>query len=1077
MLTREHQPRVMAQVQGCRAASGGRYEPDGTQIITSEGEDGPYPARRFQCVPLVDAICKNYDKANHAKPFHPDGTPKDQSWYLTCYNILNVPWTGDILYPTAAEDPEFLPHYSFDYLGQVGYRLSKQSPGALVNSHMLKYREQVVGSMLMIDGDLSDLYPKTDPRWMPYYQSSDPTVVEKLPWDRSPDLFEFFNKETLPRLRETLPWFSCCTSFYTTKNGWRWVAMLDRPIPVFGVPGCVEDLVLGLMISMAQNQIGVDSGCKDWTRHMRVPRCFKGDVPLGSLPYFRCSFNDVDTSTNECDEPPTELAGWSPDIFPRYSKMDFKGLLEDPSWDHIAKVLGKGRRASGDKAFSWNEHMLDVELGDMPSPEECQTLLQIEGRPTESVRTIDRVVKRLTGMDPSKSKAGFLVGPALRLWSLMFEGAPILEEFAIANGAAGLHFGNFYATKELCQILRDRIDNRSGITPQLIYALMVQPYLTAMHQRAQVDPSSSRSEEAVRAEAWRATCTHFMTQLALKKERQEEEAAEEERRLYEQLIADQQQDYARQLIWDYQRRIWGQTDDQVRETWYQRLLMITDNGVSVCQIRDGAVRWSDPAKDWATTCVHIRDAGHDLIRLEDVDENGNPHLRDRNMVLKEHATSIGGNFKCSRLTDSNWVELTYENRQPLFRFIQKLPGMAEGVEAVYHPCIEEYLTLIGGPLTGKLMDWLACFTRIDKPLPALYIKGRPGIGKGMITEGLKLLTARKKYAEFADALGNFQDHYIDTPYIVCDEDTGVPSASVFVKNVVGVLRKMIGGSFDHVNVKGVKGAEIEGEWRLFISANNADVFDIKQELTESDIEAMVGRVFYIDCDERTGRIKELIRQAGGRNGNQYGAGTETDQWTLRIAQHIKWMEQNRAIEYGSRFLIDVPESDWHESLRVNSSGGKIITQAIKAAIDKVAIAGNCEFCYVDQKKHRVLINLSAFALFVEDNFSKFKGNLGSVLSRLSHQSMVRYRTKDKTGRDCRPRCYNLDVRAVAMALYNSGYDVDFRHVFGDDMWNDLMPESIKREYRDDALQEPHPQSDGQVIQGPGSTYPLNVGTS
>lgn len=66
--------------------------------------------------------------------------------------------------------------------------------------------------------------------------------------------------------RATLPVLAT-TGWYLTKHGYRLVQPLAEPIPVLAV----EDLLRRWLADLAAAGVDVDPGCRDWTRHFRMP--------------------------------------------------------------------------------------------------------------------------------------------------------------------------------------------------------------------------------------------------------------------------------------------------------------------------------------------------------------------------------------------------------------------------------------------------------------------------------------------------------------------------------------------------------------------------------------------------------------------------------------------------------------------------------------------------------------------------------------------------------------------------------------------------------------------------------------
>lgn len=1043
-LNRNEQPRVLVQILDNKSISGIDWQKDGIPVPMCDGESGPYRARMFEALPLVESLIREYEPAQN-KPNRKDGTPYDQGFYLTSYNICFPTFTSDKVYDDFMTDPDMRDGYSFSSLDVRGFRQNKQSPRLLQNLGIIRYRQQVCASIAMIDGDNSDLWPKSDPRYKDWYASPDPSVIEKLPWNE--ERMKLFKEEVLPQLLEKESWVKKAACFYTTENGWRLVFCLDRPIPVTGCSGCLEDILLGMMTRLAIAGVGVDTGCKDWTRNMRVPKCYKGTRAIWKNPFFRLSWNGIDIDAEDSNDPPEFIQAFDPRTLPTYSTIPIRDYIHHANWYLIRKTLYGMVGDDGKKRADWGELDIDIDLGSMPDDEEVRQLLYLEGseKHTNEWTNIRAKIKKYT---EGQKKIGYRTELAKRLFPLLFEGAPNLEEFAKVRGMNGLHYGNYYATWDLCTVLREVIPS-----PQMIYALMVEPYLTAMQKRAETDSKNARSEASVKQEAWRAVVRHYPVQVAINIQ-QEKDREEEAQRREGHSTTSQDDIRASLLIQDQLEKWTGMSKDWIETNWRHHLLVSSILGVSVLQIKDDKVSYSNPVsskKEWVT---HVAKSGHTLINLYDTSEE--PKIRPEDDLFYNYGVSCGKIVKADRLIDRNQITYIREGGEMIPCFIQKLPGLAEDIEPHYHADVEEYLHLIGGKHTETFLDWFWAFTQIDQPCPALYLHGASGIGKGMIIDGLTQLTSRKQYAEFKDAMGNFQDFYEDTFFLIVDEGT---DSNNFQKDVVSVLRRMIGGQLRQLNLKGVKGIHVNGEWRLMAAANNSDLFQIKHDLTEQDIDALNGRIFYLDANKNTAAIKAFLKRQGGRHGNEQGPGTVATQWPRRIAEYVMWLRQNREVKKGDRFLIDAPKTPWHDQMRVTSAGGLTICQAIQGCMELVQRQQYTKAIHIDPKKSKVYIKAEEFETFVEKNFPRYKGQVTKTLQRLAKGAPERVRIpqEGKLIRNCpRHYMYPIDIKAVIGALHAHGYETDFRDVFGVDMWAKVVPKHIRDELKDVDIPEPPP---------------------
>jgi hypothetical protein len=222
-------------------------------------------------------------------------------------------------------------------------------------------------------------------------------------------------------------------------------------------------------------------------------------------------------------------------------------------------------------------------------------------------------------------------------------------------------------------------------------------------------------------------------------------------------------------------------------------------------------------------------------------------------------------------------------------------------------------------------------------------------------------------------------------------------------------------------------------------------------------------------------------QHGGRYGNQHKAtGTEGDKWPLKIAQYVMWLTQNRQVRRGERFLMDAPATPWHENLRVSSAGGIILCQAVAESIRHAAERDGCtDILAIVPKDNAVYVRLDMFERFVERQYPRFRSQVSGALARLSTvKTRIRWPECGKMVQNQhRFRVHALDIQAVIQTLHQQGYDADFRKEFGKNMWQAVLPDHLRGEYKDPdetpppppplQLPTPPPPSDPQGTAGNG----------
>jgi hypothetical protein len=118
-------------------------------------------------------------------------------------------------------------------------------------------------------------------------------------------------------------------------------------------------------------------------------------------------------------------------------------------------------------------------------------------------------------------------------------------------------------------------------------------------------------------------------------------------------------------------------------------------------------------------------------------------------------------------------------------------------------------------------------------------------------------------------------------------------------------------------------ATIKGCLRLLVTANNDNALKIEEDLTPDDYEAIVQRIGYIHSPSAA---KLYLQSLGGR--------ATTEAWVEGdgIAQHVLWLQKNRTVQPGKRFLVDGWESDLHKNLQSSSGVAGMVVEVIAYAV-------------------------------------------------------------------------------------------------------------------------------------------------
>lgn len=217
--------------------------------------------------------------------------------------------------------------------------------------------------------------------------------------------------------------------------------------------------------------------------------------------------------------------------------------------------------------------------------------------------------------------------------------------------------------------------------------------------------------------------------------------------------------------------------------------------------------------------------------------------------------------------------------------------------AEYDEEIDEWLTLLAGdsaPETiasrakpgtkaARLCDWLATVTELDKPAPALFLKGEAGVGKGLFADGLARLWGSDRPTSLQQAMGTFNQAITRCPLVLGDERIpetfkGEPRTEE--------LRELITTRVFELNRKNRDVITCHGALRIILAANNFGMISRRAELTPEDALALADRFILI---EPSPLARDYLIQKGGP---VWG---ETVVMEDRLAKHAHWLREQSEI--------------------------------------------------------------------------------------------------------------------------------------------------------------------------------------
>lgn len=360
------------------------------------------------------------------------------------------------------------------------------------------------------------------------------------------------------------------------------------------------------------------------------------------------------------------------------------------------------------------------------------------------------------------------------------------------------------------------------------------------------------------------------------------------------------------------------------------------------------------AKDLGCAVTDVRqrvilDSGKDYFVWDEAEKcYSQPYLNQRQLLaaLKLHAPLLAGEVLWAK---EPTADILRDFSSPVNRIIysytaersQYIPERRE----VVIPCVAVDRTLkprhnehvakwleafFGPDHLQHGLDWLAAAPRLDRPVCALYIRGTNSIGKGMLASGIaRLWSPYKEFTPYGEVASDFQKTLLHTPLIVADEK--VPQRA-FVPNDSSIFRRVVGNGVHSLNPKNQHPVTLLGFPRVLITANNEDALSIREDLDQDDLDAVTLRVGYINR-EGDASARKVLEELAAENGfaSTYDM---TLPWVNRgIAEHILWLQENRQISPGPRFLVQGWESEFTEGLVTKAGSSGTVAETLVLAVE------------------------------------------------------------------------------------------------------------------------------------------------
>lgn len=589
------------------------------------------------------------------------------------------------------------------------------------------------------------------------------------------------------------------TYAYTTAHGARLVYALSAPIPVAEVHGKLLSLWAGLeSYGISADPLG------DWGRLQRAPRVLRGDTATWEQTYFH-------------------MFEW-PDV-----ELD-AGTLVTLKLEHAIP-----------------ESPASMDVGGMPTPEECEELLTVEGargRPRQS--------------EWQRAARGLLRRRDLGMLERV-DGARPLFPYDSESWDMDLTaiLGRFVGT--LFEI--------EGSTAEQVFAL-ISPGLEQINAH-----DETPGHRDWREDGWRKLTYCWLQEVRKRHAAQERELekAERARDLLDSLVE-------RTMDADQTGEVPPSDPEEAKAWALQRTVLYHGRN---CYVRrsDGQYRPTPVPRGDALFGV-LRDETGDMLDLWTWGRNGR-QPRTVADLLSEYGMPVQDVHLSVEVDGPLLHGREFEQRVltlPLHRPVPMMPRHDDRVDVWLRQ-------LIGDELWDHFCRYVAHFRTITKPICALNLIGETGGGKSLLTAGLAELFGDAA-VHGPQALSKHNTQVRRSPVWAFEE--GLPASAYGFNSIDEAFRYYVSGGSIRLEPKGEPVIELKTNPRMIMSSNGDEVTRRligKNDLTEDAIRALEQRVLTIEILP----CSVLLQTYGGRTfleANWVGASSHQ-----HLARHLAFIAE------------------------------------------------------------------------------------------------------------------------------------------------------------------------------------------